>query len=153
MFFCILTCLPGFVVVGRWHVHAAVHPIRFTSMEMALCVILLVGATHRGPDILKEPLAKITGPALSGSGVGLSGILLARGLLGVHLILEVGCQSNTLGLVIWDRLIPQDCMLVISVEGREIDNALRHIERQRPLNPLIPLCLDIIQKIRSADID
>ena len=114
--------------MGRWNVHATVHPVRFTSREMAPCVILLVGAAHRGPDILKEPLARLPGPALSGSGVGLSGILLARELLGVHLVLEVCCQSNNPGLVIWDCIVPQACMLVISVEGREIDNALRHIE-------------------------
>ena len=78
-------------------------------MEMAPCVILLVGPTHRGPDISKEPLAELPGPALSDSGVGLTGLLLARGILGVHLLLEVCCQSNKLGLVIWDRLVPQAC--------------------------------------------
>ena len=135
--------------MGRWHVHAAVHPVCFTSMEMAPCVIILVRAAHRGHGILKEPLAELPGPALSGSGVGLAGILLVRGLLGVHLLLEVGCQRNKLGLVIWDRLVPQACMLVISVEGLENNNSLRHIERQRPLNPLSSLCLDIIHKIRS----
>ena len=141
------------MVVGRWHVHADVHPVRFTSMEMAPCVILLVGATHRGPDILKELLAELPRPALSGIGVGLAGFLLARGLLGVHILLEVCFHSNKLGLVIWDSLVPQACMLVISVEGRDIDNALWHIERRRPLNPLSPLCLDIIQKIRAVGLD
>ena len=145
--------LPALVVVGRWHVHAAVHPVRFTSMEMAPCVIILARATHRGTDIFKEPLAELPSPTLSGSGVILAGILLAHGLLGVHLLLEVHGQSNNLGLVIWDLLVPQACMLVVSVERREIDNALRHIERQQPLNPLIPLCLNIIQKIRAAGLD
>ena len=84
--------------MGRWHVHAAVHPVRFTSMEMASCIIILVGATHRGPDILKEPLAELPGPALSGSGVGLAQIIVARGLLGVHILLEVGLEINNLGL-------------------------------------------------------
>ena len=65
---CILTCLPRFVVLGRWYVHAFVHPIRFTPMEMEPCVILLVGATHCGTDILKEPLAELPGPTLSGIG-------------------------------------------------------------------------------------
>ena len=122
-------------------------------MDMAPCVILIVGATHRGPDIFKEPLAELPGPALSGIGVRLAGILLARGILGVHILLEVRGQSNNLGLVIWDRLVLQACMLVVSIELREIDNALRHIERRRPLNPLSPLCFDIIQKIRAAGLD
>ena len=139
--------------VGRWHVHAAAHPARFTSMERAPCVILLVGAAHCGPDILKEPLAELPGPDLSGSGVGLSGLLLACGLLGVHLLLGVGCQSNELGLMVWDRLDPQSCMLVISVESREVDDAMQHIELQRPLNPLSSLCLDIVQKIRAVGLD
>ena len=91
--------------MGLWHVHAAVHPVRFTSMEMAPCVILLVGDTHRGTYIFKEPLAEIPSPALSGSGVRLSGLLLARVLIGVHLLLEVCGHSNKLGLVIWDRLV------------------------------------------------
>ena len=90
--------------MGRWHVHAAVHPTYFTSMEMAPCVILLVGATYRGPDIFKEPLAELPGLALSDSGVRLVGFILARGLLGVHLLLEVCGQSNKLGLVIWTVL-------------------------------------------------
>ena len=75
--------------MGRWHVHAAVHPVRFTSMEMAPYIILLDGATHRGPEIFKEPLAELPGPALSDSGVRLAGIILAGGLLGVYLLLEV----------------------------------------------------------------
>ena len=116
-------------------------------------MILLVRAAHRGPDILKEPLAEIPSPALSGSGVRLSGLLLACVLIGVHLLLEVCGQSNKLGLVIWDRLVPQACMLVVSVERREINNALQHIERRRPHNPLSPLCLDIIQKIRAVGLD
>ena len=98
-------------------------------MEREPCVILLVGATHCGPGIFKDPLAELPGPALSGSGVGLAGLLIALGLLGVHLLLEVRGQSNKLGLVIWDRLVPQACMLVVSVERREINNALRHIKR------------------------
>ena len=44
-------------------------------------------------------------------------------------------------------------MLVVSVERRETNNALQHIKRRRPLNPLSPLCLDIIQKIRAAGLD
>ena len=84
--------------------------------------------SHCGPNILKEPLAELPGPALSGIGVGLAGLLIARALLGVHILLEVGFQSNKLGLVVWDRLVSQACMLVISVEDREVDNALRHIE-------------------------
>ena len=120
---------------------------------MAPCVILLVGATHRGPDIFKEPLAELPGPALSGSGVRLAGLFLARGLLVFHILLEVRGQSNNLGLVIWNRLVSQACMLVVSVERREIDNALRQMEFRRPLNPLRPLCLDIIQEIRSAGLD
>ena len=111
------------------------------------------GATHRGPDIFKEPLAELPGPVMSGSGVRLAGIHLARGLLGIHLLLEVHGQINKMGLVIWDRLVPQACMLVVILERREIDNALRHIERRRPLNPLSPLCLEIIQKIRAAGLD
>ena len=99
------------------------------SMERAPCVILLVGAAHCGPNILKGPLAEIPGPDLSGSRVGLAGILLARGILGVHFILEVGCQGNDLGLVVWDRLVTQACIILISVEGREVDDALRHVER------------------------
>ena len=83
----------------------------------------------------------------------LAGLILAHGILGVHLLFEVRGQSNKLGLVIWDRLIPQACMLVVSVERRDIDNALRHIERLWPLNPLSPLCLDIIHKIRAAGLD
>ena len=98
------------MVVGLWNVYAAVHPVRFTSMERAPYVILLVGATHHGPDILKEPLAELPGPALSGSRVGLSGLLLARVILSFHLILEVGCQIIKLGLVIWDHLVSQACM-------------------------------------------
>ena len=131
----------------------AVHPVRFTSMEMAPCVIILVGATHRGPDIFKEPLAELPGPALSGSRVRLAGLILARGLLGVHILIEVCGHSNNLGLVLWDHLVPQACMLLIKVEGREVDNALQHIKRRRPLNPLSPLCLDIIQKIGAVGID
>ena len=113
--------------MGRWHVHAAVHPVCFTSMERAPCIILLVEAAHRGPNILEEPLAKLPGPALIRSGVGLAGLLLARGLLGVHFLLEVGCQGNDLGLVVWDRLVPQSCVFIFSAEGREVDDSLRHI--------------------------
>ena len=98
-------------------------------MERAPCVILLVGAAHRGPDILEEPLAELPGPALIHSGVGLAGLLLAHGLLGVHFLLEVGFQVYDLGLVVWYCLVPQSCMFIISVEGREVDDALRHIER------------------------
>ena len=108
-------------------------------MERAPCVILLVGAEHCGPDILKEPLAELHGLALSGSGVELVGLLIARGLLGVYILLDVGFQGNELGLVVCDRLLSQACMLVISVEGSEVDDSLRHIERRRPLNPLISL--------------
>ena len=115
--------------MGCWHIHAAVHPVCFASMERATCVIILVGAAHRGLNILEEPIAELPGPALSRSGVGIAGILLARGLLCVYFLLEVGYQGNDLGLVVWERLVPQACVFLISVEGREVDDALRHIER------------------------
>ena len=92
--------------MGRWHAHASVYPVRFTSIERAPCIILLVGAAHYEPDILKEPLVELPGPALSGIGVGIAGLLIARALLGFHILLKVGCQSNNLGLVIWNRLVP-----------------------------------------------
>ena len=84
-------------------------------MERASCIILLVGAAQRGPDILEEPLAELPGPALIHGGVGLSELLLARGLLGVYFLLEVGCQGNELGLVVWDCLVPQSRVIIISV--------------------------------------
>ena len=114
--------------MGRWHVHADVYPVCFTSMERAPCAILLVGDAHRGPDVLEEPLAEIPGPVLICSGVRLAGFLLARGLLGVHFLLEVGCQSNELGLVVWNRLVSQYCVFLISVEVREVNDELRHVE-------------------------
>ena len=101
--------------MGRWYVHTAVHPVCFTSMERASCVILLVRAAYRGPDIPEDPLAELPGPALIRGGVGLAGFLLARGILGVHFLLEVGCQGNELGLVVWDCLLPQPRVLIISV--------------------------------------
>ena len=63
-----------------------VHPVCFTFMERAPCVILLVGATQCGPNILKETLAEIPGPAFICGGVGLARLLIAHGLLGVHLL-------------------------------------------------------------------
>ena len=66
----ILTGMPFLVVIGRRHVHAAVHPICFTSMERAPYVIILVVAAHRGPNILEEPLAELPVPALIFGGVG-----------------------------------------------------------------------------------
>ena len=97
-----------------------------------------------GPAPFEEPLAELPGPTLIFSGVGLAGILLARGILGVNFLLEVGCQGNDLGLVVWDRLVSQSCVFIIGVEGREIDDALQHIEHRRLLNPLSPPCLDVV---------
>ena len=122
----ILTCLPFFVFMRRRHVHADVHPVYFTSMERAPCIIILVGDTQRGPDILEEPLAELPGPALIHGGVGLSEILLARGLLGVYFLLEVGCQRNKLDLMIWDRLVPHACVFVISVEAVDARYSVVH---------------------------
>ena len=97
-----------------------------------------------GPVSFEEPRAELPCPTLIRIGVGLAGLLLARGLIGVHFLLEVGCQGNDLGLVVWDRHFSQSCVFIISVEGREIDDALKHIEHQRLLNPLSPPCLDVV---------
>ena len=140
----ILTGLPFFVVMRRRHVHAAVHPVCFTSMERAPCVIIFIGAAHCGPDILEEPLAKLPGTAFICGGFGIDGILLARGFLGVTVLLEVGHQGNELGLVVGDRLVPHSRVIVLCVQGREVNDALRHVKRQRSLDPLGPLCLDVV---------
>ena len=97
-----------------------------------------------GPASFKEALPKLPGPAFICSGVGVAGLLLALGLLGFHFLLEVGFHGNDLGLVVWDCLVPQSCVFIISGEGREVDDALRHIEHQRPLNPISSLCLDVV---------
>ena len=102
-------------ILSEQQVHAAVHPVCFTSMERAPCVILIVGVAHRGTDILEEPLAELPGPDSIHSGVGLAGLILACGILGVHFLLEVGCHGYELGLVVWDRLVPQSCVFIISV--------------------------------------
>ena len=49
-----------------------------------------------------------------------------------------------MGLVVGDRLVPQSRVLVISVQGREVDDALQYVERLRSLDPLEPICLDVV---------
>ena len=140
----VLTGLSFFVVMRRRYVHATVHPVCFTSMERAPCIILLVGAAQSVPDILEEPLAELSGPALICGGFGISGRLLARGFLGVHFLLEVGVQGNELGFVVGDRLVSHSRVLVICVQGLEVYDALRHVERRWSLDPLGPLYLDVV---------
>ena len=55
--------------------------------------------------------------------------------------------------MVWDRLLPQSCVLIISVDGREVDDALRHVKRRRPLYPLGPLCLGVVQEIGAVGLD
>ena len=119
--------------MGRWHAHDAVHPVRFTSMEMSPCVILLVGAAHCGLNVLKEPLTDLSLPRFDSQRVGLARFLLVRELLGVHFLLEVSFQGNELNLVVWDRLVPQSCVFIIIVEAVDVRYAVVHHQPHGPL--------------------